>query len=301
MPPRFHPDLPEYQGELFEMAFTPVVVEEAHDPNVQQDTPSQQNHKNNGLASSSATADDYTIQIIRNPDAGFHDVCQEAPPACAEMRKGEAINSRTQYPNSSSSTLVFMNNHEILPHSEDSKEGHSDPNSKKFAENCLQVWMHAQDQGPSSLGKRVLDFVSKSITPDRFLPGKLSNFDQIVIYNLGQKYWFPGTQRTLRRYLCHRANRLPGTIHGMSILHRCPLSCHIMNLHIRRDADFQNLYLLARHFKRMEFQKSEGAPVTVHDYLIILSACDRSMGKASRLIIQHWDPQETLFPEPVDI
>ncbi|KAI1394796.1 hypothetical protein F4819DRAFT_237801 [Hypoxylon fuscum] len=148
-------------------------------------------------------------------------------------------------------------------------------------------------------GEETIDNHSTSLVEDASqskilacpLPGNLSNHGRYVMHNLGRQY-YREIRRALRAFLDHRATRLPGTIYGMSILHRSPLSAPIQMIRLRRRRYKRQLEFLYYQFSDTE-SKYLGAPETPWDYLHVLSACKGSHRQAAKLVEELWDPQVT--------
>ncbi|KAI0161849.1 hypothetical protein GGR52DRAFT_586114 [Hypoxylon sp. FL1284] len=114
------------------------------------------------------------------------------------------------------------------------------------------------------------------------------------IQDYGSRYLLtldPNSRETTRTRECQRNQTqshkmLPGTIHGMSILHRSHLSTPIDNISFR--AKYWNrLSRLLRTFKNRNFQKC-GAPKTAWDYARVLAASEKKFVKAKERVENLW-------------
>ncbi|KAI1763309.1 hypothetical protein GGR53DRAFT_467479 [Hypoxylon sp. FL1150] len=82
--------------------------------------------------------------------------------------------------------------------------------------------------------------------------------------------------------------RLPGTIYGMSILHRSPIAGSIWALGLRPKYH-NSVMTLRKRYAGHEFTKS-GAPKTAHDFAVVLLSCQRRGEKARYRIERLWGP-----------
>ncbi|KAI1775430.1 hypothetical protein F4818DRAFT_441526 [Hypoxylon cercidicola] len=89
----------------------------------------------------------------------------------------------------------------------------------------------------------------------------------------------------------HYNPELPGTIYGMSILHRSHLSAPIWNLRLR-GKHANNLYALFHRYGKRELSKS-GAPKTAWDYAHVLLGCQRDLKSAYLRVEELWGPVVT--------
>ncbi|KAI6085787.1 hypothetical protein F4821DRAFT_260698 [Hypoxylon rubiginosum] len=85
-----------------------------------------------------------------------------------------------------------------------------------------------------------------------------------------------------------RSAELPGTIYGMSILHRSHVSVPIQNLRLR-SRYMVSVYVLFNRYKGRELTKS-GAPKTAVDFALVLLGSYRRLDLASLRVEQLWGP-----------
>ncbi|KAI4858898.1 hypothetical protein F4820DRAFT_441391 [Hypoxylon rubiginosum] len=116
----------------------------------------------------------------------------------------------------------------------------------------------------------------------------MGNPTNALTTTLFHQFLFGLTTSTGNISLIHRPARISGTIHGMSILHRCRLSSPLSNFRLRKK-HVRDIKLLCRRFRNREFSRS-GAPKTPWDYAHVLLACRKDLARAKRHVNLLWGP-----------